>query len=1380
MKANILLDQHDACSLGEKAIVALLVISDEPLGKTKLLEYLRKLGIRDSHGKVYAAGPLGESMSALRNKGCVADVQGSGFVCADALRMPAIRASLDDGSFERLCSAIESGGHIHTAYDGSIYLRTYRQGLARLRLALLRGQPLEKIYPWLAACMMFRDFGKEHPYVTILGRPFEPALMDRLHPDVQAEVMEQLLQHAMTEAETAAPLREWAQRHLVQDQREYSPLTWALAEHQLVRGELDNAYSLIKDATSARAGFTRAAILLLRGDTESAAAGFDAALKALRKEHGKRNILIPGIYGHLYVFAMIRSADPKYRKQADTYLDLMRRGSPPLDHLVYAKLQTLRLFQAGALPAEAALELERVTDAGMWPQLLQVLLYYWFGLPEVEKKTNALSDIFQRAKAIGFHFFAAQAAGLLGRLGDAAYAEQADALRRQYGFADLCDWFERQEVWQRQLSALAGLQGANESLSKTEAQSRLAWMISYDPKYDIGHVEPREQKRDARGNWTKGRAVALKRLHDSVDQLGFMTSQDMRVSAAIGMSASYYQGPSYSIDAAKAMAALVGHPLVFWCDAPDVRVELVRGEPELLIKESAGKVCLSLQPPIDVDTGDVLITKETPTRLRVFSIGKEHRRIAAIVGQALTVPPQAKQQVLQAVSSLSSLITVQSDIGGGAVNVEQVEADRRLHVHLLPYEAGLKMQILVKPFADGGPYYAPGQGTESVIAEVGGKRLQARRDLGAERAAATRLIDACPVLESATETHGEWLLTEPQSCLELLLQLQAAAQGIVIAWPEGEKFKVTSQLGSRQMRLAVKSERDWFAASGELRVDENTVLDLRQLLELVRQSPGRFVALGGNQFLALTEEFHRRLSDLAAFGDLHGQQLRVHPLASFALEELSDTAGAFKSDKNWKQHLARLQEVDTLEPQVPATLAAELRDYQLTGFHWLARLAHWGVGACLADDMGLGKTVQTLALLLARAPQGPALVVAPTSVCLNWVSEITRFAPTLNVMVFGAGDRSRMLADLQPFDLVVASYGLVQQEAELFSGVQWHTIVLDEAQAIKNALTKRSQAVMALKGDFRMVVTGTPLENHLGELWNLFRFINPGLLGSLEKFNERFAHPIEKQQDAGARARLRRLIQPFILRRTKLQVLSELPSRTEIVHQVELSSEEVALYEALRRSALEKLAEVDAPASKKSLQILAEIMKLRRACCNPQLVAPELGLASSKLAAFGELLDELLENRHKALVFSQFVDHLSLIRAYLDQRGIPYQYLDGATPMQERKKRVDAFQAGEGDVFLISLKAGGTGLNLTAADYVIHMDPWWNPAVEDQASDRAHRMGQQRPVTIYRLVARHTIEEAIVDLHKHKRALADSLLEGSDVAGKMSVHEMLKLLQQNE
>ena len=243
-------------------------------------------------------------------------------------------------------------------------------------------------------------------------------------------------------------------------------------------------------------------------------------------------------------------------------------------------------------------------------------------------------------------------------------------------------------------------------------------------------------------------------------------------------------------------------------------------------------------------------------------------------------------------------------------------------------------------------------------------------------------------------------------------------------------------------------------------------------------------------------------------------------------------------------------------------------------------------------------------------------------------------------------------------------------------------------------------------------------------------------------------------------------------------MLTELPPRTEIVVPVELTADESALYESLRRQALDKLAALEAPENQKSIEILAEMMRLRRAVCNPELVAPGAGIASSKLVAFARLVDGLLENKHKALVFSQFVNHLSLIRKYLDGKNIPYQYLDGATPIQERKRRVDAFQAGEGELFLISLKAGGVGINLTAADYVIHMDPWWNPAVEDQASDRAHRMGQLRPVTIYRLVARGTIEEGIVELHHRKRDLADSLLEGTEMAARLSPGDMLAMLKQ--
>ncbi|HIQ16379.1 MAG TPA: DEAD/DEAH box helicase, partial [Leucothrix sp.] len=296
-------------------------------------------------------------------------------------------------------------------------------------------------------------------------------------------------------------------------------------------------------------------------------------------------------------------------------------------------------------------------------------------------------------------------------------------------------------------------------------------------------------------------------------------------------------------------------------------------------------------------------------------------------------------------------------------------------------------------------------------------------------------------------------------------------------------------------------------------------------------------------------------------------------------------------------------------------------------------------------------------------------------------------------------------------------------------------------------------------------------------LWSLFRFLNPGLLGTQDHFTRVYMSPIERYNDKTASENLQRIIQPFILRRLKTEVLTELPPRTEIIHSVPLGKEERALYEAVRQEAMAKFSTDDNKKKSNQIEVLAEITRLRLASCHPKLIMKNSPIESSKLKAFGEIIDELLENDHKTLVFSQFVKHLTLIREYLDKEGISYQYLDGSTPQTKRKKAVDDFQAGKGDVFLISLKAGGSGLNLTEADYVIHMDPWWNPAVEDQASDRAHRIGQQRPVTIYRLVTENTIEEKIIKLHERKRSLANKLLEGSDISGKMTAEDMLQLMQ---
>jgi SNF2 family DNA or RNA helicase len=426
--------------------------------------------------------------------------------------------------------------------------------------------------------------------------------------------------------------------------------------------------------------------------------------------------------------------------------------------------------------------------------------------------------------------------------------------------------------------------------------------------------------------------------------------------------------------------------------------------------------------------------------------------------------------------------------------------------------------------------------------------------------------------------------------------------------------------------------------------------------------------------------------------------------------------------------------------------------------------------------MGLGKTIQSLALLLARAPGGPAMVIAPTSVVGNWQREAARFAPTLNVIRFDALDRSALLPELAPFDLLLVSYGLLSTHAENLAKVKFHTLIVDEAQAIKNASTQRAQAACTLDADFRVATTGTPIENNLGELWSLMNFLNPGLLSAQEKFQRRFAGPIERDGDLAAKTALRALVAPFLLRRTKAQVLTELPPKTEITLTITPSADEVALIAAMRATAIAKLGQMSGAPNEQRFNILAEITRLRRGACHPDLVAPELKIPSAKLAQLLELVAELKENRHRALIFSQFVDYLNIVRSAFDLGGISYQYLDGSTTSKNRDLAVAAFQAGQSDVFLLSLKAGGVGLNLTAADYVIHLDPWWNPAVEQQASDRAHRIGQTRPVTIYRLVLQGSIEEQILALHGQKRELIDSMLSERETAKPVSADELLALI----
>ncbi|MDK2656893.1 DEAD/DEAH box helicase [Cupriavidus sp. LEh21] len=963
-----------------------------------------------------------------------------------------------------------------------------------------------------------------------------------------------------------------------------------------------------------------------------------------------------------------------------------------------------------------------------------------------------------------------------------------------------------QPGWEQALEALRALASAEPAAAR-EGGRRLLWALTLEPDGALATIEPLEQVRGARG-WGKPKPVPLARVAED-DRL---EPWDARIARAIRRDASHNR--RYVLDRAAAAMALVGHPAVVLAHAPSQTLEVVEDAPALEAVHSAGRFVLRLYPPLREAPAmeallpaaarqeaealrQVTVLRDGPHRLKVLRFTPAQFDAARLIGEGLAIPEDGQTQLDRTLRALAGHFQVHADQAAGT---RPVEAEARLRAEVAPIGGvagrGITMRLVVTPLGQLGPRLAPGAGRERLMAAVRGETLVTQRDLDAELASLAEVFAALPVLVTQSPPGGEytWTLDDPEDALTVLEALPGLPAVQAVEWPRGKEIRIV-RADLPQLGVHIESRGAWYRLAGELRVAEGLVLELGKLIDWTGSHAGRFVPMGQGVYVALARALRGQLRDLASVAERIPDGIRVPQMATPWLDDVLAGAGV-DPDAHFRQRIARLRAARDTPVTVPATLAAELRPYQEAGYRWAMTLAASGLGACLADDMGLGKTVQALAVLVARAAGGAALVIAPTSVCGNWAAEARRFAPTLNVHVYAEGAdnaRDTLLAQAGPHDLVIVSYTLLQQARKDFCARDWHTVVADEAQAFKNAVTRRAQAMFELRADFRMALSGTPVENRLAELWSVMRFCNPGLLGSLARFNEHFANPIERGGVREARQRLRRMIAPFVLRRTKAQVLDELPPRTELVIRVEPEAVEAAHYEALRRQAQTQaeaaLARVEAarkatqgaPAGAKAralaqaqqqsqarIHVLAQIMRLRRAACDPRLATPEIGSQlgkgqeGAKLRAFVALASELAASGHKTLVFSQFVDFLQLLRQGLERAGLALQYLDGATPAAERTRRVAAFQAGEGDVFLISLKAGGFGLNLTAADYVIIADPWWNPAAEDQAMGRAHRIGQQRPVTVYRLINAGTIEERIVDLHRDKRALADGLLEADD------------------
>jgi superfamily II DNA or RNA helicase len=1360
--------------------------------RTDLYHLLPLLAFKDSAGRNFTAEQIKKAGDELKAKQWLQEnSQRPGyFQLADALRIPLYQQLFELLTGGELVSLI-CRFHRVDLQQMRYYRIDNRSGtIALLRAMLLSGAGQAELAPLINAINRDEDWGQQAAYAVLL--PFDAASFERIDTHWQADLAYRaIISVSNAWSANLLPVVDWAMGQLQANPAKLAPrLRLALADIALQRGDPILLQQALHGIEGGCCDALRAAALIADGQWESGQKAFEAALKRGQTEAGIRKQVFPESISWLYPLSLLAQGGPKQLELARKFCIGEAGKRTPSAHDDWGRWVNAidaRLGNATLVPSAFSLQgssYERYSLALFW----KVMLAAWIGSDTLGKaiilgKTSVLDGMRGRLQECRF--------SLLLRMLDSAEIVLAGG-EPPAGFFVA----SKGEQWRDVLNALQELAGENAS-GKTAAvdseKSRILWALTIGKHGEPLDLKPFEQKRSSRG-WSSPKGLPLSRL--AADQV--LPPHDAKVARCLRAERNYSK--RFNLDLAAAIGTLVGHPAVALDSAPGQLVDLVETPPELEVVRKKDKIVLQISPPLRPEAEGsyyfdaeekrdaealrlITLLPDGPQRVRLVRYTAAQRRAAQLVSGRFAVPANAdgaQADLDKTLQALAGHFQVHAD---SAQASRQVASEARLRAELAPVGESLSLRLVAAPLGADGPRLPVGSGRPRLMAAIGGETLGTERNLAAEKKHLESLLDAFPFLEDIGDAqNAEWLIEDPELALGLVEALPGLAAIAAVDWPKGKSVRVIS-IDAGKLGITVSKERDWFRVSGQAGLDEGLVVQLETLLAAARDK-SRFIPMGDGVYAALTRSLKQKLLDLAAVAEVDKHGSKVPQIAAAWLDEVLDGT-ELQAGADFRKAIERLRAAQATEPKLPKSLQADLRPYQEEGYQWAMRLAAAGMGGCLADDMGLGKTLQALAVMLERAKGGATLVIAPTSVCGNWLAEALRFAPSLNARIYSEAneaEREQLVAQSGPQDVLIVSYTLLQLAQERFASRQWHTLVADEAQAIKNATAKRSQAVFDLPADFRLALSGTPVENRLAELWSIMRFVNPGLLGTIGRFNERFAGPIERNRDRDAQHVLKRLIGPFVMRRTKGQVLQDLPARTELILSVTPEAAEAAHYEALRRQALTDVSALNdklsgAQAGQARFNILAQLTKLRRAACDPRLTSPEFAIAGAKVQAFAELAAELTANGHKTLVFSQFVDFLQILRAPLDAAGISYQYLDGATPAAERSKRVAAFQAGEGDLFLISLKAGGFGLNLTAADYVVITDPWWNPAAEDQAMGRAHRIGQLRPVTVYRLVSKGSIEERIIDLHHDKRALAESILAEGDASALPSTEDLVALIR---
>ena len=909
------------------------------------------------------------------------------------------------------------------------------------------------------------------------------------------------------------------------------------------------------------------------------------------------------------------------------------------------------------------------------------------------------------------------------------------------------------QQWEYVLESLSA--NKMEQIKDAEQSERLAYFMQ---NINDEVCEVRQQQILKSGAWSAGKVVSYANFMAMSEEN--MEPEDIRI-----RNRERYGGKNsfYYVSLANVLPEMTSNSRLYvgkW--APYSLVTVSEEMPYLVIERSDTEFTIKSNVPEEQVDKDYLVVSRGASSINYLRMTPEWRPYFSQLLDLGKFPLDAEETLSRFLESLRGKVEVHSSLIKGGSTLETVKGTSDITLQMRPQgKEAYIVSIFCRPLANGKAQCVPGEGSSVIFDISGATRVCVERDLEKERSNYYNLVNGV----EGTLPPEKTFQVDAFGLLPILdfIREQGENCPYAVEWPEGHKLRLNKRSTASQWSASLKKNKN--------------KISVADLLDLIGQSRNRFIRLGEGEYIALSERLHRQLMGLDALASRQRGHLQMSAFSAALLDtSMVDGELQLEVDPELIETRKRILDSSEYKPEIPKTLNATLRGYQVEGYQWIARLNSWGAGALLADDMGLGKTVQTITYLLFKASEGPALVIAPASVAPNWKTEIEKFAPSLNVSILNfITNRSTFISEAKAGDVIICTYGLLLSVKTEITQKEWTTAVLDEAHVIKNRGAKTSGVAMQLKTKYRVMLTGTPVQNHLGELWNLFQFVNPGLLGSYEDFSRRFIGPIEVAKDKERQQQLDRIVHPFMLRRTKEKVLDELPEKTEIYQTVDLSPEEMAVYEIIRENAQQMLESENS--EKVSINALAEITRLRQASCAAQLVEKNWKGKCSKIEALIEALEPIIESGDAALVFSQFTSFLAIVQKALDKAGIPYLYIDGTVSVKERQKLVEKFQNGECPVFIISLKAGGLGLNLTRANYVFHLDPWWNPAIEQQATDRAHRMGQHNAVTVYHFLSSGTIEEKIKRLHEQKRDLAENILEGTDMSGKITGKDLLEMIK---